>query len=119
MASPFSINADLNISQTSLVNAKGNIQRSLSGLKVDASNLKGYGYALGKITGDANEFGKSLDAATARVFAFGATAFVLNAVQDGFKKIVSSTVEVEAALIDIQSVGDLTTESLIKLEEHL
>jgi TP901 family phage tail tape measure protein len=119
MASPFSINADLNIRDRSLAKASNDIQSRLSKLNVDTSNLKGYGYALGKITGDANEFGKSLDAASARVFAFGATAFVLNAVRDGFRKIISTTVEVEKALIDIKSVGDLTTESLIKLRKSI
>jgi TP901 family phage tail tape measure protein len=119
MASPFTINADLALSKSSVAGASRQIQGSFSKLNVDTSNLKGYGYALGRITDNANEFGKSLDAASARVFAFGATTFVLNSVQDGFRKIISTTVEVEKALIDIKSVGDLTTESLIKLRKSI
>ena len=60
--------------------------------------------ALGRITGQASEFQKSLDASTARVFAFGATTAVLNGVNQAFKKLVSTTIEVEKRLIEINSI---------------
>ena len=60
--------------------------------------------ALGRITGQASEFQKSLDASTARVFAFGATTAILNSVNQAFKKLVSTTIEVEKRLIEINSI---------------
>jgi len=60
--------------------------------------------ALGRITGQASEFQKSLDASTARVFAFGATTTVLQAVSQSFKKLVSTTIEVEKRLVEINSI---------------
>lgn len=64
--------------------------------------------ALGRITGQASEFQKSLDASTARVFAFGATTTVLQAVNQSFKKLVSTTIEVEKRLIEINSIFQAT-----------
>ena len=60
--------------------------------------------ALGRITGQASEFQKSLDASTARVFAFGATTAVLNGVNQAFKKLVSTTIEVQKRLVEINSI---------------
>jgi len=64
--------------------------------------------ALGRITGQASEFQKSLDASTARVFAFGATTAVLNGVTQSFKKLISTTIEVEKRLIEINSIFQAT-----------
>jgi TP901 family phage tail tape measure protein len=64
--------------------------------------------ALGRITGQASEFQKSLDASTARVFAFGATTVVLNGVTQSFKKLVSTTIEVEKRLLEINSIFQAT-----------
>ena len=52
------------------------------------ANAKKIELALGRITGQASEFQKSLDASTARVFAFGATTAVLNSVNQAFRKLV-------------------------------
>jgi len=60
--------------------------------------------ALGRITGQASEFQKSLDASTARVFAFGATTTVLAGVTQAFKQIVSTTISVEKKLIELNSI---------------
>ena len=49
---------------------------------------KGFTQPLGRITGNMTEFQKSLDASTARVFAFGATTAVLNGVTQSFKKLI-------------------------------
>lgn len=58
---------------------------------------------LGKITGQANEFQKSLEASNARVIAFGASAGFIYLLQDSFKKLVTTTVEVEKSLTDIEA----------------
>lgn len=56
---------------------------------------------LGEISGKAEEFGKSMAAANARVLAFGATAGVLYSVIRAFNEMVKSTVEVNKALVGI------------------
>jgi TP901 family phage tail tape measure protein len=66
--------------------------------------------ALGRITGSASEFQKSLDASTARVFAFGATTTIINGIVQSFKALAASTINVEKRLIEIQSIlGDSET----------
>lgn len=60
--------------------------------------------ALGRITGNASEFQKSLDASTARVFAFGATTAVITGVSTAFKALLGTTIEVEARMVEIQSI---------------
>lgn len=60
--------------------------------------------SLGRITGSASEFQKSLDASTARVFAFGATTLVINGITQSFKALVGTTIEVEKRLIGINAI---------------
>ena len=90
---PTSLNASLNV--------------SLNPQSLNAST-KQVQQALGRITGQASEFQKSLDASTARVFAFGATTAVLNSVTQSFKKLVSTTIEVEKKLVEINSIFQAT-----------
>ncbi len=78
-----------------------NVNLDPRGLNVSAKKIE---LALGRITGQASEFQKSLDASTARVFAFGATTAVLNGVNQAFKKLVSTTIEVEKKLVEINSI---------------
>ena len=56
------------------LNASLNVKLNPTSL---ASSSKQIQHALGRITGQASEFQKSLDASTARVFAFGATNSVI------------------------------------------
>lgn len=59
---------------------------------------------LGRITGKADEFTKSMEAANARVLAFGASVGILNSVIQSFKELVSTTIEVEKNLASINSI---------------
>jgi TP901 family phage tail tape measure protein len=74
---------------------------------------------LGRLTGQADEFTKSLDAANARVLAFGASVGVVNAVTNAFKSLVSSTIEVEKAITAISVVGDQFTGKTKELSQGL
>ena len=74
-----------------------NVKLNSANLNANAKKIE---LALGRITGQASEFQKSLDASTARVFAFGATTAILNSVNQAFKKLVSTTIEVEKRLIE-------------------
>jgi len=91
MPSAFELNASVNLDSASL--------------NASAKEIK---QALGRITGQASEFQKSLDASTARVFAFGATTAVLNGVTQSFKKLVTTTVEVQKKLVEINSIFQAT-----------
>jgi phage shock protein A len=87
MPSSFTLTADVKLNPQSL--------------NQSASQVK---QALGRITGQASEFQKSLDASTARVFAFGATTIVLNSVSQAFRKLISSTIEVEKRIVEINAI---------------
>jgi hypothetical protein len=73
---------------------------------------KGFRQPLGRITGDLAEFQKSLDASVARTLAFGAAVGVLNAVTNGFKAMISSAVEVEKSLTDVNVIFNLNAKAL-------
>lgn len=87
MAAPIQLNANLQLNPASINASAKQVQQ-----------------ALGRITGQASEFQKSLDASTARVFAFGATTTIINGVTQSFKKLVSTTITVEAKLKEINSI---------------
>lgn len=74
---------------------------------------------LGQLSGDASEFSKSMDAATARVFAFGATAVVLSSVTQSFRALVVSTIEVEKRLTEIQSIFNESDESFASFRDTI
>ena len=59
---------------------------------------------LGKITGQATEFQKSLQASNARVLAFGASVAVINKLSEAFGALVSNTVKVEATFAKINTI---------------
>jgi len=87
MAAPININANLNLNPASINASAKQVQQ-----------------ALGRITGQASEFQKSLDASTARVFAFGATTTVINGITQSFRALVTTTINVEAKLKEINSI---------------
>ena len=87
MAAPLNINANLNLNPASINASAKQVQQ-----------------ALGRITGQASEFQKSLDASTARVFAFGATTAVINGVTQSFKALISTTITVQSKLVEINSI---------------
>jgi TP901 family phage tail tape measure protein len=59
---------------------------------------------LGKITGQASEFQKSLEASNARVLAFGASVAVINKLSEAFGALVSNTIKVEATFAKINTI---------------
>ena len=59
---------------------------------------------LGRITGQISDFQRSMAAANARVLAFGASAGSIYLINDAFKKMVSSTIEVEKSLSEVNVV---------------
>ncbi len=96
------INANLTLNPQSITAASKQVQQ-----------------ALGRITGQASEFQKSLDASTARVFAFGATTSILNGVGQAFKTLVANTIEVEKRITEIGSILGGTTSQLNALRSTI
>lgn len=94
------------------------IQRTVN--KVYSINLKTKGnQPLGRITGQVNEFTKSLDASNARVIAFGASAGIIYNLQRAFTALVSSTIEVQKSLQDINVILNVSNQELQKFGGQL
>ena len=74
---------------------------------------------LGRITGDVKEFTKSIEAANARVIAFGASAGIFYQVGNAISFLIKSTIDVEKRLADINVVANLTDKSLSKFSDSL
>jgi TP901 family phage tail tape measure protein len=75
-------------------------------------NERGIREPLGRINGDMSEFAKSMDAANARVIAFGASTAVLFKMGQAFKSLISTAIEVEKKLIDINTIFQLSNRGL-------
>ena len=69
-----------------------------------ARSLEKLSRPLGKITGQASEFQKSLEASNARVLAFGASVAVINKLSQAFGALVSNTIKVEASFAKINTI---------------
>jgi TP901 family phage tail tape measure protein len=69
-----------------------------------ATSLNKLTRPLGKITGQADEFRKSLEASNARVLAFGASVAVINKLSQAFGALVSNTIKVEATFAKINTI---------------
>jgi TP901 family phage tail tape measure protein len=103
------INAPLNVQVQNGRQLTQQVQASLNAVRLNLGNgkaLSSLSQPLGRLTGQADEFTKSLDAANARVLAFGASVGIVNAFSNAFKSLVNSTIEVEKAIKAISVVGD-------------
>jgi TP901 family phage tail tape measure protein len=69
-----------------------------------AKSIDALSRPLGRLTGKADEFTKSMEAANARVLAFGASVGVIAAVSRGFQELVRTTIDVEKNLANINSI---------------
>ena len=67
-------------------------------------NIDALSQPLGRLTGKADEFTKSMEAANARVLAFGASVGVIAAVTKGMQELVRTTIEVEKSMAGINSI---------------
>lgn len=74
---------------------------------------------LGNMKRGADEFTKSMEAANARILAFGASMAIINGVADSFKAMVRNMVEVEKAMADINVVMGLSAQNLEKFGDGL
>jgi len=77
-----------------------------------AKSIEKLSRPLGKITGQATEFQKSLEASNARVIAFGASVAVINKLSEAFAALVQNTVKVEATFAKINIILGGTQQQL-------
>ncbi|NBW21347.1 MAG: phage tail tape measure protein, partial [Caulobacteraceae bacterium] len=80
---------------------------------------KAFTQPLGRITGAANEFQKSLDASNARVIAFGASAGLIYSVEKAFTSLVKSTIDVQKSLTDINVILNTNSANLQRFGNSL
>jgi len=119
------INVPLNAQLQNPTQLQQQIQNAVNSVRINlggqngARALSSLSQPLGRLTGQADEFTKSLDAANARVLAFGASVGVVNAVTSAFKSLVNSTIEVEKAITAISVVGDQFTGKTKELGQGL
>jgi TP901 family phage tail tape measure protein len=95
------------------------ILKALKTVEFSEINTKKSSQALGRITGQVSEFNKSLEASNARVIAFGASAGAIFAVEKAFSSLISSTIQVEKKLTDINVLLGLSASSLQKFGDSL
>jgi len=99
------------------------VEESLKRIQASAFNLKlnprNFSEPLGRITGQASEFEKSMGAANARVISFAASAGIFFQVTRSLKETVRAAVEVEKSLADINVILDKDTKTLNKFGKEL
>ena len=94
--------------------------RSLSiNIGKSAKSIDTLSQPLGRITGRADEFTKSMEAANARVLAFGASVGVLTTVTRAFKELVTTTISVEKQLTSINTILGGTASSLSEFSSEI
>lgn len=76
-------------------------------------------FALGRYTTDFKQFEQSIDAAVSRVTAFGLTAGIFFTVKNAMMALVSSSVEVEKGLTDINVILGLSSRNLKTFSDDL
>lgn len=96
------------LDSTRLYNQIAAVASKIPPLKLRTENFG----SLGSFSKDANEFSRSLQASSARVLAFSATATQLYAISKGMESIVKSTIDVEKALTDINVILGLSSKQL-------
>lgn len=92
------------------------MSRSFSGVGSGGAGdkVRALGTGLSKATVRADEFSKSLEASNARVIAFGASAGLIMNVDKAMRAMVTSTIKVEKALLDVNVVLNATQKGLDK-----
>ena len=101
-----------------IVSQVNSAQRRIQPLNLKLDD-KGFRQPLGRISGDLSEFQNSLDASVARTLAFGAAVGVINSVASAFKGMLTSAVEVEKKLQDVNVILNLSSTQLVTFSSQL
>ena len=100
------VQVDLNPNTRKVEAALARIKAQAKGVNLGggAESINKLSRPLGKITGQASEFQKSLEASNARVLAFGASVAVINKLSQAFGALVTNTIKVEASFAKINTI---------------
>jgi len=104
---------------TPLVRDISSALRKIQQSSLTRLNVRNIAEPLGRISGLASEFEKSLEAANARVLAFGASAGILFQVVRAFRETVSATIQVEKSLKDINVILNASESQLSRFGNQL
>ena len=88
-------------------------------LGANSRSIEALSQPLGRITGKADDFTKSMAAANARVLAFGASVGVLSAITRAFKDLVATTIAVEKSLANINTILNVSAGNLDKFKKQI
>lgn len=88
-------------------------------VNVDPSAFKNLAQPLGRVSGLATEFEKSIAASNARVLAFGASVGIINGVQNAFADLVRTGIDVQKTLADIAAISGKGGTELSKFGDAL
>jgi TP901 family phage tail tape measure protein len=88
-------------------------------VNINPTAFKNLSQPLGKITGLATEFEKSIAASNARVLAFGASVGIINGVQNALSSLVRTGIEVQKVLADIAAISGATGRELQNLSDGI
>lgn len=88
-------------------------------VNINPAAFKNLSQPLGRITGLATEFEKSIAASNARVLAFGASVGIINGVQNALASLVTTGIEVQKALADIAAISGATGRELQNLSDGI
>ena len=86
--------------------------------KFNPSSLNNLAQPLGRVTGLATEFEKSIAASNARVIAFGASVGIINGIQNAFAALVTTTIEVQKSLTAISVISNTSGKELTQLQNR-
>lgn len=86
---------------------------------IDPTAFKNLAQPLGRVSGLATEFEKSIAASNARVLAFGASVGIINGVQNAFSELVKTGIEVQKTLADIAAITGQGGKELEKFGDQL
>jgi phage-related minor tail protein len=95
------------------------LQRTVSQFNSNPVVAKNFTQPLGRITGSADEFTKSLEASNARVVAFGASAGAIYAIERAMSQLVATTIEVEQTFTNIRALTGSSNKEFKKLGDGL
>lgn len=88
-------------------------------VNINPAAFKNLSQPLGRITGLATEFEKSIAASNARVIAFGASVGIINGFQNALSNLVKTGIEVQKTLADISAISGATGTELSKLADGI
>jgi len=105
--------------ESSIDQVRRNIKPINVPVNVDPSAFKNLAQPLGRVSGLATEFEKSIAASNARVLAFGASVGIINGVQNAFASLLRTGIEVQKTLAEIAAISGQSGESLSKFGDSL